>query len=431
LVESGPGSGDVICSGIFRYDGEGNLTGETVTPGVESTVEPLQQTFDRDNRLMTHNGSSVATDLDGNLLSVDTGPGAVAYTYDQRGRLATAGAGTYAYNAEGRLVAVGDGRSETKAVVNPNARLDRVLVRTAPNGDQTYYVYAGGLLYEEGVGGVRYHHCDRRGDTVALTDDNGRVTDRASYGPYGEVVARSGTSETPFMFGGYWGVQTDANGLCYHRARFYSPALRRFLTEDSVLGGIERHGTLNRYTYTNGNPVTHIDPLGDYDRDVHYVLTRSLAIRAGFSVAAAEAIAAGDQGTDDDPRTGPYGTERARRDYHFTTPLRREQMLRAATEGQDLEKFGRYLHAEQDSYSHQHGQTDRDGEPYRPEFGHAKDGPPVDKTHLRPELAVKMAEATYQQLRQFHEVISGRKRCDDWDNIRPVVEHWVRIEKTN
>jgi RHS repeat-associated protein len=114
---------------------------------------------------------------------------------------------------------------------------------------------------------VRYYHGDRRGDTVMLTDGTGAVTDRMSYGLYGELGARTGSTNTPFLFNGIYGVQTDANGLTYHRARYYHPGLRRFLNQDTVLGDIGGSASLNRFAYANGCPVSLIDPFGLAARD--------------------------------------------------------------------------------------------------------------------------------------------------------------------
>ena len=191
-----------------------------------------------------------------------------AYTYDARNRLLSAGGISYAYDAENRRIAQTDTSGTTHYAINPNAPLDQVLVRTAPGGTKTYYVYGLGLLHEETGSTVRYYHCDRRGDTVLLTDASGGVTDRASYGVFGDLVSRSGTTDTPFLFNGCYGVQTDANGLYYLRARYYHPALRRFLNQDSVLGSIASAMSLNRYAYANGNPVTEIDPFGTMAQDL-------------------------------------------------------------------------------------------------------------------------------------------------------------------
>ena len=55
---------------------------------------------------------------------------------------------------------------------------------------------------------------------------------------------------------------TEANGLLYMRARYYSPDLMRFINEDIVTGDISNSNTLNRYSYVEGNPVTMVDPFG-------------------------------------------------------------------------------------------------------------------------------------------------------------------------
>ena len=51
------------------------------------------------------------------------------------------------------------------------------------------------------------------------------VTDRIEYSAYGLTTHRKGTTDTPFLFNGRYGVQTDINGLLYMRARYYNPYL--------------------------------------------------------------------------------------------------------------------------------------------------------------------------------------------------------------
>ena len=429
MQEVGPDGLATIVSSEFEYDAAGQLTKESTEPAAEPMISDSVQTFDRDNRVVTHNGSSVQFDANGNLLSVNGGFSPQSYVYDARNQLTSAGGISYRYDIAGRRIGMVDSSGLTRFVVNPGEVLDQVLVRTKSDGTRTYYVYGLGILSEETGTSVRYYHCDRRGDTVALTDANGAVTDRMSYGPFGELMGRTGTTDTPFLFSGRWGVQTDGNGLTYHRSRYYHSALRRFLSEDSVLGSVVVPATLNRFAYTRGNPIGFIDPTGYYDADVHHDLTFNLAVRVGFSRCEAEKIAAADQGVDDDETTSPFASVDARRNFHFTTPERRECMLQAANDANDLLLFGQYLHAEQDSYSHQHGQMDRDGDPYGARFGHLFSGHAPDKTAERPELAVKMAETTDRQLRKFYERTHPGKPCDDWENIRPAVEEWVRIPR--
>jgi RHS repeat-associated protein len=102
------------------------------------------------------------------------------------------------------------------------------------------------------------YHFDYRGSTIALSADNGLVTDRIEYALYGLTTYRTGTNDTPFLFNGKYGVQTDNNGLMYMQARYYNPYLCRFISSDPSGFG----GGLNTYAYANGNPVSLIDPFG-------------------------------------------------------------------------------------------------------------------------------------------------------------------------
>jgi len=104
---------------------------------------------------------------------------------------------------------------------------------------------------------TKYHY-DCRGSTIALTDGNGNVTDRIEYSAYATLTYRAGTNDTPFLFNGRYGVQTDPNGLLYMRARYYNPFLCRFLNPDP--SGFK--GGLNFYAAFNGNPVSYRDPSG-------------------------------------------------------------------------------------------------------------------------------------------------------------------------
>ena len=118
---------------------------------------------------------------------------------------------------------------------------------------------AWGLLYEvDEAGNTKTYHYDYRGSTVAITDDAGNVTDRIGYSAYGAIIYRTGNTDTPFLFNGRYGVQTDPNGLLYMRARYYNPYLCRFINPDPA--GFS--GGFNFYVYADGNPVSLLDPFG-------------------------------------------------------------------------------------------------------------------------------------------------------------------------
>jgi RHS repeat-associated protein len=123
-------------------------------------------------------------------------------------------------------------------------------------------VYGLGLIGQQDSTGYSVYHFDFRGSTVALTNSSGAVTDHFTYGAYGELLTHTGSSDTPFLYNGRDGVLTDANGLYYMRARYYSPELKRFLNADSKKGSIDKIQTLNLYSFVIGNPITLIDPAG-------------------------------------------------------------------------------------------------------------------------------------------------------------------------
>ncbi len=216
-------------------------------------------TYDDDNRLATFKAGNVSHDLDGNMTY---GPGTNntfgSYSYDARNRLLSAGGLNYGYDPAGNRVSVTNGASVSRFTINPNAALSQVLMRVK-GGATNYYVYGLGLLYEaDDSGNSKTYHYDYRGSTVALTDGSGVVTDRIEYSAYGMTAYRSGTTDTPFLLNGRYGVQTDSNGLLYMRARFYNPYIYRFLNPDPA--GFS--GGLNFYAYADGNPVSYLDPFG-------------------------------------------------------------------------------------------------------------------------------------------------------------------------
>ena len=75
-----------------------------------------------------------------------------------------------------------------------------------------------------------------------------------AYDIYGNTTADA-ASGNPFQ---YRGGENDGTGLYYYRARYYSPQLQRFISEDPI----KLAGGINTYAYVGGNPMSLIDPLG-------------------------------------------------------------------------------------------------------------------------------------------------------------------------
>jgi hypothetical protein len=225
----------------------------------------------------------------------------------------------------------------------------------------------------------------------------------------------------------------------------YSKNHGRFTTTDSVGPDLSNPQTLNKYQYCLNNPLRYIDKNGKYEEDVHRDLTRELAYAAGFSMRQATAIGSENQYIDDGP-TNPvgYGPEayRARSKHHFTTEEQRnslwadfENAAKNSNETNQLMRLGTYLHAQQDSFSH---------EGYGPLLGQAtdlfKDGiipsyeaaSRVDKTDSDPAKAERMAEDTFKRLVSARNTLAGTGRSGSfyrpisYGAIKPLVARWVR-----
>ena len=113
------------------------------------------------------------------------------------------------------------------------------------------------MQYEvDASGNAVYYHFDHVGNTAALTDESETVIDEFHYSPYGTVTYQKNSYETPFRFGGFFGIQTDSNGLVHMRARYYNPLIRRFINSDPA------RDAWNWFAYANGNPVSYVDPTG-------------------------------------------------------------------------------------------------------------------------------------------------------------------------
>ena len=240
-------NGNVLSEESFCYDAASNIT-----DAPDSCFQ-----YDAQNRLVVFNGNTVSYDLDGNMLS----NGSLTCTYDSANRLVSADGHTYTYNAEDVRIRNLCADEDTTYTYDTNCKLSKLLMKTT-NGVVTKYVYGRGLIGEEVNNAFKTYHFDARGSTIAITDASENITDTFAYDTYGKCISHTGTSAVIFGYNGRDGVVTDDNGLIYMRARYYSPAMKRFVNADIVAGEISNAVTLNRFAYANGNPVSFVDPFG-------------------------------------------------------------------------------------------------------------------------------------------------------------------------
>jgi RHS repeat-associated protein len=238
----------------YTYDAAGRRTGmggtwaRTLLPPAVSSAS-----YDAANRLISWNGGALTYDANGNLVS----EGTRSYGWDARSQLSAIGGmvpATFQYDGFGRRVsktvagattdyhyAGSEAVAELTATGTTNLLygpgIDELLTRTDGTGSRT--------LVADGIGSV-----------LALLDPSGATQTEYTYSAFG---AMSGTGAASTNSTQYTGRENDGTGLYYYRARYYSPRVQRFVSEDPI--GFAA-GSPNLYGYVGNAPTMWSDPFG-------------------------------------------------------------------------------------------------------------------------------------------------------------------------
>src|SRR5579863_8050525 len=120
-----------------------------------------------------------------------------------------------------------------------------------------------------------FWQADGLGSTQSVLDNQAKVQSGYLYDAFGatSVLFQSSLWFTPYQYVGGEGYYTDGDdGMQLLGARYYLPALGRFLTQDPLGQG----AGLNLYAYCDDNPIAYSDPEG---------LTLTGILDAGFVLA--------------------------------------------------------------------------------------------------------------------------------------------------
>jgi RHS repeat-associated protein len=269
----------------YAYDAVGQLTNINYTTPVQTPLGSLAYGYDPDGRQISKTGS-FATDLlptpstqsgTFDLNNRQTSFNGGVLSYDANGNLISDGINTYVWNARDQLTQITQGGTTLSSYAYD--ALGRRTTKTESAGTPTKYLYDGADTVQETVGGIAnpiltgsgideryarndvtgrtYFLTDALGSTIGLTDPTGAIRQLYSYDPYGKVAQTDSSSgfTNPYQ---YTGREADGTGLYYYRARYYSPSMGRFISEDPL--GLAAGP--NGYAYVGGDPVGHRDPSG-------------------------------------------------------------------------------------------------------------------------------------------------------------------------
>lgn len=284
----------------YTYGGtenNGNVRTQTITAPV--LTQPLHQTYNYDalNRLgsvyETNNGAWMwwqyfGYDRFGNR-EITWGVGAAdlsfegnkiaTHSYDAAGNTTNDGRPCgITYDAENKQTTITEWYSGYINRYWYDGEGRRVKKEVQSTGETTVFVYdAMGKLSAEystilaPVQQTSYLTADHLGSPRINTDQNGSVTSRHDYLPFGEEI----TAQMSYLrnyYGGdsvrqkFTGYERDnESGLDFAQARVFSSSIGRFLSGDSVLNDSEVADPMswNLYAYVRNNPLKFVDPTGE------------------------------------------------------------------------------------------------------------------------------------------------------------------------
>ncbi|GFE82238.1 hypothetical protein GCM10011487_42380 [Steroidobacter agaridevorans] len=137
---------------------------------------------------------------------------------------------------------------------------------------------------------ITFFHNDNAGSPALASDINGNPVWKETYRPYGDRLVDASTSDNNALW--FAGKPFDEQtGLSYMGARYYDPAIGRFMSVDPAQLDLDQLQTINRYAYANNNPYKFVDEDGHSPVDVAFLVydlgKLSVALWTGTGVAAA------------------------------------------------------------------------------------------------------------------------------------------------
>ena len=306
LTQSG-GTGGNWDTGIYSYDGAGNITRmgadyfvyDQVSRLVEGTAFAAgnaRQSYQYDpfgniiQKTTTVNGTALVENISINssknrLATATYGPRGSLATYQGRGynfdlanRLRYAPGKIFIYAADDERVWTydysGPVLQETFTLRDIDGKVLREYLNVGGNTTGAWavekdYLYRGDKLLSSWspTEAARHFSLDHLGTPRLITNDARRRVALHTYYAFGQEASSSSQDAEQMKFTGHerdFGGAGEDDDLDYMHARYYNGLLGRFYSFDPIGGNPRSPQTWNRYAYATGNPLKYIDPFGLY-----------------------------------------------------------------------------------------------------------------------------------------------------------------------
>ncbi len=276
-------SNSINAINTYRYDGLSQTSEvKTLYHGGLTQHQPddIVYTYDGNHNVLTQTENGKTTKYQYNALDQLTDiNGHSVGQYDPLGNMKQDAQGrTYIYNEQNELTEVKDNtgqvlvtytyypdgllasRNDNELFYYENGTVDAISSQGKWN---TFFMANGQRLIainqaSSGKGNALYY-LSSNNSTSATMQQDGTITGH-SYTSYGQVknvdtgsISKPLSSTKSFMWDQEY--SDPATGLTYLRARFYNPALMRFMSMDS-------YAVANKYGFVQGDPINKIDPSG-------------------------------------------------------------------------------------------------------------------------------------------------------------------------
>lgn len=208
--------------------------------------------------------------------------GGVSYRYDAAGnclsKYVSGDNWSYRYDPEGRLDQVKKNGTITSTFVYDafGSRVKKTstggttiyidgLIEVRPDGSRVDHVSGNGtaicdVVHAGSASSTYYFVGDPLSSALLVTNTAGVVVQDCAYKPFGERLSLAGASPNHRW---YTGQEEDPEtGLDYYNARYYDPAVGRFISPDSLVPSAMDPQSMNRYAYVRNNPINKNDPSG-------------------------------------------------------------------------------------------------------------------------------------------------------------------------